>query len=73
MMRAGTLRLGSYTVDSMRVRVYGAAAVVVYRSTLVGTLRGTDISSRRRRTTMLIKRDGRWLVVAQQSTPIIGG
>jgi uncharacterized protein (TIGR02246 family) len=73
MMRAGTLHLGSYTVDSMSVRVYGAAAVVIYRSSVVGTLRGTDITSRRRRTTFLIKRGGQWLVVAQQSTPIVGG
>jgi len=73
LMRAGTLHLGSYTVDSMSVRLYGSAAVVVYRSSVVGTLGGNDISSRRRRTTVLIKRDGRWLVVAQQSTPIMGG
>jgi uncharacterized protein (TIGR02246 family) len=73
MMRAGTLHLGSYTVDSMNVRVYGAAAVVIYRSSVVGSLRGTDITSRRRRTTFLVKRDGQWLVVAQQSTPIVRG
>ena len=71
MMRAGTLHLGSYTVDSLSVRVYGAAAVVIYRSSVVGTLGGTDITSRRRRTSFLVKRDGRWLVVAQQSTPIV--
>ena len=53
------------------MRVYGAAAVVIYRSSVVGTLAGTDITSRRRRTSFLVKRDGRWLVVAQQSTPIV--
>lgn len=70
LVRTDTLHSGSYTVDSMSVRIYGTAAVVLYRSSVTGTLAGRDISSKRRRTTMLIKRDGRWLVVAQQSTPI---
>jgi len=72
LLRTDSLHAGSYTVDSMSVRVYGSAAVVVYRSSVVGTFAGRDISSHRRRTTMLVKRDGQWLAVAQQSTPIQG-
>ena len=70
LIRTDSLPPGSYTVDSMSVRVYGAAAVGVYRSTVVGTFAGRDISGRRRRTTMWVKRGGQWMAVAQQSTPI---
>jgi uncharacterized protein (TIGR02246 family) len=72
LVRTDSLHAASYTVDSMSVRTYGDAAVVVYRSSVVGTFAGRDITSRRRRTTVLVKRDGQWLVVAQQSTPIAG-
>ena len=70
-MRTGRLRNTSYKVDEMRVRIYGDAAVVTYRSTVAGTAGMQDVAPRRRRTTMLVKRDGRWLIVAQQSTPMI--
>lgn len=70
-MRTGRLRNTSYKVDEMRVRIYGNAAVVTYRSTVAGTAGMQEEYPRRRRTTMLIKREGRWLIVAQQSTPMI--
>jgi len=70
LVRSDTLHSGSYTVDSMSVRMYGTAAVVIYRSSVVGTFAGRDISSRRRRTTMWVKRGEQWLAVAQQSTRI---
>jgi uncharacterized protein (TIGR02246 family) len=71
-IRTGRLRSTSYKVDEMQVRIYGNAAVVTYRSIVAGTAGLQEIAPRRRRTTMLIKRDGRWLIVAQQSTPILG-
>jgi uncharacterized protein (TIGR02246 family) len=70
--RTGRLRNTAYTVDEMKVRIYGSAAVVTYRSSVAGTAGLQALSSRRRRTTVLVKRDGRWLIVAQQSTPILG-
>ena len=69
--RAGRLRNSSYKVDEVQVRVYGDAAVVTYRSTVAGTAGLQDLAPERRRTTVLIKRDGKWLIVAQQSTPIL--
>jgi uncharacterized protein (TIGR02246 family) len=70
-LRSGRLRNTSYKVDDMQVRVYGAAAVVIYRSTVAGTAGMQSVAPQRWRTTTLIKRDGRWLLVAQQSTPIL--
>lgn len=72
-LKTGSLHIESYTVDDMRVRIYGATAIVLFRSSVAGTRGGNDITSRRRVTTVLIKRDGRWQIVAQQSTPIAGG
>ena len=69
--RSGRLRNTAYKVDEMQVRIYGAAAVVTYRSTVAGTAGLQAVAPQRRRTTMLIKRDERWLIVAQQSTPIM--
>jgi len=69
--RTGRLRNTAYRVDEMQVRVYGMAAVVTYRSTVAGTAGLQELAPQRRRTTVLIKRDGKWLIVAQQSTPIL--
>ena len=71
--RTGRLRNTAYKVDEMQVRVYGTTAIVTYRSTVAGTAGLQDAAPQRRRTTVLIKREGRWLIVAQQSTPILSG
>jgi len=70
-MRTGRLHNTMYKVDEMSVRIYGTAAVVTYRSTVAGTAGMQAVAPQRRRTTMLIKRDGKWLIVAQQSTPML--
>jgi uncharacterized protein (TIGR02246 family) len=70
-MRTGRLRNTSYKSSDMKVRIYGPAAVVTYQSDVAGTSGLQSISARRIRSTMLVKRGGRWLIVAQQSTPVL--
>jgi uncharacterized protein (TIGR02246 family) len=70
MLRSGELKVDTYTRDDESIHVYGTTAVVMYRSTVGAQRNGQDISSRRRVMTVLVKRDGRWQVVAQQSTAI---
>jgi uncharacterized protein (TIGR02246 family) len=70
MLRSGELKIESYTRDDEKIRVYGDTAVVTYRSTVHAQRNGNDISSQRRVITVLVKRDGRWQAVAQQSTGI---
>jgi len=70
MLRSGELKVDTYTRDDESIHVYGTTAVVMYRSTVGAQRNGQDISSRRRVMTILVKRDGRWQVVAQQSTTI---
>lgn len=70
MERSGRLRNGKYQISDVHVRVFGDAAVVTYRSNVIGSGMG-ELAPQRWRTTMLVKRDGKWLVAAQQSTPIL--
>lgn len=73
MLRSGELKIEAYSRDAESIRVYGNTAVVTYRSTVKAQRNGTDISSQRRVITVLVKRDGRWQAVAQQSTGIKSG
>jgi len=70
-IRSGELRIESYSRDDETIRVYGNTAVVTYRSSVKAERNGRDISSKRRVITVLVKRDGRWQAVAQQSTTIM--
>lgn len=70
LLRTGHLKVESYSRDEETIRVYGNTAVVIYRSTVRGQRGSEDISSRRRVTTVLLKRGGRWQAVSQQSTTI---
>ena len=70
-LRTGALKIQSYTRDQETIRIYGTTAIVTYRSTVNAQHTGPEISSQRRVTTVLLKRNGRWQAVAQQSTPII--
>jgi uncharacterized protein (TIGR02246 family) len=70
MFSAGNMRYDRYSVDQETVRLYGSTALVFYRSTVAGG-GGADLSSVRRVTDVLVKRDGRWQVVSQQSSRIV--
>lgn len=71
LMRTGDLKSASYSRDEEAIRVYGETAVVIYRSTAQGTLKGTAFNSQRRVTTVLMKQDGVWRALGRQSTPIL--
>ncbi len=68
--RSGNMKLESYARDQESIRLYGTTAVVFFRSTVAGARGGTDISSQRRVTMVVVKRDGRWQPVSQQSSRI---
>ncbi len=70
-MRTGRLHNTSYKVDELQVRLYGTTAVVTYRSTVAGTAGMQSMAPVRRRTMVLVERGGRWIVVAQQTTPVL--
>ena len=65
----------NFTLDSLemsdtRVRVNGDTAVVTGVTALKGKYKGEDISGRYRFTDTLVRRDGRWLILASQYTRV---
>lgn len=71
MLRSGRVKVEDYAVDLEKIRIYGDAAVVTYRSTVKRQSEGQEIESEQHLVlTVLIKQNGQWLAVAQQSTPV---
>jgi hypothetical protein len=68
--RSCAAKTESLTLDNVKVRVYGDAAVLTADRTVKGTLRGQDTSGRLRELRVIAKRNGRWQAVAMQATPI---
>ena len=60
---AGEIKLVSYEVDDMTVRVYGKTAVVTGRTTTVSRGKDREFTSKSRFTDVFVKRDGRWQIV----------
>lgn len=58
------------TYDDVRIRVYGNTAVVTGRSTVSGERDGTSVNQQLRYTDVFVKHGGRWLLVADQLTPV---
>lgn len=65
--KSGALRVATADADDVKVRVYGGTtAVVTYRSAASFVDRGQTIAGSLRATSVYVKRDGRWQLVAQQ-------
>lgn len=64
----GAIKVESYSLDDITVRVFGDTGVVAGRWTGKLTIQGKDASGAFRYTDMFVKRLGRWRVVASQNT-----
>ncbi len=67
-IKTGVLVYQPQKYENTLIHVYGRTAVIVGIFTIKGSLQGQDISGRYRSTDVLIKREGRWWVVAEQNT-----
>jgi ketosteroid isomerase-like protein len=67
---AGDVKIEFGRGDDERVRVYGQAAVVTGRWEMKGKYKGEDFSEEERYTAVYVKRQGRWRLVAEQTTRI---
>lgn len=65
---SGRVKLESFKLEGMKVRVYGDVAVVTGLNTLKGRYKRKDIGGPYRFTDVLVKRNGRWQVVASHAT-----
>lgn len=60
----------SATVDEMKVRTYGDAAVVIGRTTVQEKLKGRDLSGQYRFTDTWVRRGGRWQCIAAHGSKL---
>jgi ketosteroid isomerase-like protein len=66
----GNVNFESLVADDMKVRFYGDAAIVTYRSTAKGKDQQGAIDEQRLWTRVFVRRDGRWRLVHSQGTTI---
>ena len=57
-----------FTTDELLVRQFGDAAIVTGRLT---ARRGEEIASQQRFSHFFVKREGRWVIVAAEGTPVL--
>jgi uncharacterized protein (TIGR02246 family) len=69
-IKPGGVQFDSYTVDDVKVRVYGDTAVVANQATLSGKRGDQVLSGQYRATSVFVKKGGNWQLVAAQSTRI---
>jgi ketosteroid isomerase-like protein len=69
-LKEGALRIESFRLDDMKVRVYGDTAVVTGQITEKSKFRDKDTSGVRRITDVFVKRDGRWQAVASHESDV---
>ncbi|MGC2235161.1 MAG: nuclear transport factor 2 family protein [Pyrinomonadaceae bacterium] len=70
LFKSGDLKFESSKIDDMKVSLYGASAIVTYRTTDKGTYKGQDLGGQNRWTNTFAKLNGKWLLIAGQGTPI---
>ena len=63
---SGRLIFQSYALDELTIRIYGDVAV----ATSSQRIEGSTVSGRLRHLRVLIRRDGRWQLIASQQTKI---
>jgi len=68
--KSGRVDFDSLVADEIKVRVYGDAAVVSYRSTAKGKDPDGAIDEQRRWTRVFVKKNGQWQLVHSQGTTI---
>ncbi|HZF39123.1 MAG TPA: nuclear transport factor 2 family protein [Blastocatellia bacterium] len=69
-LRSSDTKIDSVSRDEVNIRLYEHTAVVISRTTGKGRVAGQDIDNQFRVTTVLVKRNGRWQMVAEQSNLI---
>lgn len=67
---SGDLKLNSFSLDEVKVRVYGDTAVVIGRQAQSGTFQGHNIQGLFRATLVLVRQEARWRLVSLHLCPI---
>ena len=67
-LRSGRMRFLCYETSDLKIGVFGDAALLTGRLLRTRSMDGRDIEDHWRFTKMYVRRDGRWLVVAWQTS-----
>jgi ketosteroid isomerase-like protein len=70
-VKEGALKIESFRLDDVSVRLYGDTAIVIGMITEKSKFREQDTSGKRRFTDVFVKRDGSWQVVASHECDIL--
>ena len=70
-IKTGVIKITSNEVSDLKVRVYGDTAVVIGKSSAKGTIGGRELKGPVMFTRVYVKKNGKWLSVAFQQTPIV--
>lgn len=68
--KSGAVKFESFTINEMKVRILGDAAIVHGMSTEKSTEKGKDTSGQYRWTDVFAKRSGRWVAVTSHSSKV---
>ncbi len=69
-LKSGEEAVASAVSDDFKVRIYGDTAVVTYRWTYKGQLKGKESTGQERDTDTWVRRGGRWQCVAAHASRI---
>jgi ketosteroid isomerase-like protein len=70
-IKTGDLTHQSMELEDLRVRVYGDTAIITAQARSKGEYQGRSFSTHERSTSVYVKKDGLWLCVLTQLTPIV--
>jgi ketosteroid isomerase-like protein len=70
-IKDGTTKFDSFELSDVRVRIYGATAVVTFHGDIKGSRAGKDMSGQFREVRVFVKRGGKWRAVMAQRTRIV--
>ena len=68
--KSGAVKFESFTINEMKPRIFGDAAIVHGLSTEKSTEKGKDTSGQYRWTDVFAKRGGRWLAVSSHASKV---
>ena len=71
MIKSGDVKIASFKIDDLKVRVKGTTAVVHGLETEKSTYKGTDTSGQYRFTDVFVKHNGTWKAIATQSSKVV--
>ena len=69
-LKSGDLKMTSVKISDMKVYVYGEAAVVTGSAAQTGNFKGQQLTEKITFTDTFIRRNGKWMAVASQRSPV---